>query len=205
MGIPFLAFGSLFVDVAHEVRDNETLPLDRHVLLSIREHASPILDSVLGTATLFGGALAIVLLTAVATALIWKYVGKRHALTVLSSVVGAVTLNLILKQLFGRDRPSLWQTLVTEHGFSFPSGHAMASSALGFSLIIALWNTRFRYVTACLAAIYVLVIGFSRLYLGVHYPTDVLAGWLLSGAWVVLVTYIYYPHRTSVKAPAEVK
>jgi undecaprenyl-diphosphatase len=116
-----------------------------------------------------------------------------------------VTLNLLLKELFGRDRPTLWETLVTEHGFSFPSGHAMASSALGFSIMVTLWNTRFRVPACIVAGFYIVLVGFSRLYLGVHYPTDVLAGWVLSGTWVILMLYVFYPQRARVKAPATPK
>ena len=107
-------------------------------------------------------------------------------------VGGAALLNMVLKLIFERPRPDLWEQLIIETSFSFPSGHAMASSALAFSVIAIAWNTRFRWYAVGVGVLFMLVIGFSRLYLGVHYPTDVLAGWFVSGAWVLLVALVVY-------------
>jgi len=73
----------------------------------------------------------------------------------------------------------------------------MLSAALGLVVIYIFWATRYRWPVAVAASLYVLVIGLSRLYLGVHYPTDIVAGWLVSGAWlvaVVVVTNSQYLH-----------
>jgi len=79
---------------------------------------------------------------------------------------------------------------VHEAGYSFPSGHAMASAALGLALAVALWNSRWRWWGLVFAVVYIAFVGYSRLYLGVHYPTDILAGWLVSGVWVLAIALL---------------
>ena len=79
---------------------------------------------------------------------------------------------------------------MTENGYSFHSGHAMASMALSASVIFLLWKTKYRLLAIIIGALYILTIGLTRMYLGEHYPSDILAGWLISLAWVVLVAFI---------------
>ncbi|MDF2461379.1 MAG: acid phosphatase, partial [Candidatus Saccharibacteria bacterium] len=107
--------------------------------------------------------------------------------TVVLSVAGAALLNLLLKASFQRDRPDLWESIVTETSYSFPSGHAMASSALAFSVMLVLWETKWRWLAVAVGTIYFVLVGVSRMYLGVHFPSDVVAGWCVSLAWVGIV------------------
>ena len=105
-------------------------------------------------------------------------------------MAGATVMNQVLKYIFERARPQLWEQLVHETSYSFPSGHAMVSAALGLAVVAALWNSRWRWWAVGVATVYILFVGFSRLYLGVHYPTDVLGGWLVSAAWVTAVALV---------------
>ena len=109
---------------------------------------------------------------------------------VLIGLGGAALLNIILKLLFERVRPDLWEQLVVETSFSFPSGHSMASAALAGVIIYFIIRSRLKVwlkSTAIAAAvIYVALVGFSRLYLGVHYPTDVVGGWLVTSLWLLV-------------------
>jgi undecaprenyl-diphosphatase len=107
-------------------------------------------------------------------------------------VGGGWLLNRSAKALFGRERPKLWESVAPETSLSFPSGHAMASMALIAALVVLLWPTRWRYPTIGLGGIFVLLVGLSRVYLGVHYPSDVLAGWIASFAWVMGVSVLLY-------------
>ena len=109
----------------------------------------------------------------------------------IAAVVGAGLLNLLLKATFQRDRPDLWEHIVTELTYSFPSGHAMASMALGSAMIMAFWRTRYRVVALIGGVFYIISIALTRLYLGVHYPTDIIAGWCAALAWVVFVKIIF--------------
>ena len=81
-------------------------------------------------------------------------------------------------------RPAELIAVLTEPGFSFPSGHAMSNMAFGYALTLVFWHTRWRWPVAALGLGWGLAVGLSRIYLGVHYPSDVLAGFAASVAWV---------------------
>jgi membrane-associated phospholipid phosphatase len=121
--------------------------------------------------------------TVVVLFLLWKKL-PREAFFFSVCTLGAGLVNLLAKLFFGRARPDLWASIAPESDYSFPSGHAMASMAVAAALVLMLWPTRFRWLTVALGLIYVLAIGLTRLYLGVHYPTDILGGWCASLAWV---------------------
>lgn len=188
--IALIVFVSLFTALADEVLEGDTLIVDNHILLSIYSHSSPVLNSIILHLTNFGGVMFVIGITAIIAGY-YMYRSKWQAFTqIVAGVGGAGLLNVILKLLFERDRPDLWHHLVFESTYSFPSGHAMGSSALAFSVVAILWHTKWRWLALSLASIYVLTIGFTRLYLGVHYPTDVIAGWCVSAAWVIAVATI---------------
>lgn len=188
----FLAVSIGFAALADEVHEGETLGLDRAILEGIHSYASPLWDSFFLTVTHLGDVVLVAGVTALLIIILSLKKKYTYALLVAAGVGGAALVNLILKFMFERARPDLWQQLVTETSFSFPSGHAMASAALACCVIAVFWRTKFRIPAAVLAALYTLVVGFSRLYLGVHYPTDVFGGWLLSTAWVLTIIGILY-------------
>lgn len=178
----------LFVQLAEEVAEHETLGFDQAVLRAVNTLASPGLDGVMVAITQLGGVVGVAVVTAGLLVLLWQKRMRRMAVLLAAGVGGAAALNVLLKAFFQRDRPELWERLVVENSYSFPSGHAMASSALACSLVVIFWPTRWRYLVVAGASIYMVFVGLSRLYLGVHYPTDVVAGWLVSGAWIAVVT-----------------
>ncbi len=176
-----------FIKLAWEVRERETLAFDEAVLTTINRFSTPFFDIFMPIATDIGGVIGVTALTVLFVALFIYKNEYRRALMVVVSVVGAVALNIVLKSIIARSRPDLWEQLIHETGYSFPSGHAMASAALGLGLAVALWNSRWRWWSFGFATAYILFVGFSRMYLGVHYPTDILAGWCVSGFWVLAV------------------
>lgn len=103
------------------------------------------------------------------------------------ATVGATILNLVLKDAFARVRPALWERIVDVQYYSFPSGHAMLSlvvyGMVGYLLVKVL--PRWKFVTLAATAFMVGLIGLSRLYLGVHWPTDVLAGYAAGSVWLI--------------------
>ena len=121
-----------------------------------------------------------------------------QTLFVLLSMVGSWLLNDAAKAFYGRERPALWNSAARQMWFGFPSGHAMASMALGTAVTILAWRTPARWVVLALSAVFVLAVSASRLYLGVHYPSDVLAGWCASLAWVIGLRMLILPraHRS---------
>lgn len=101
------------------------------------------------------------------------------------AIAGSALLNLGAKHLFARQRPSLWESITPESTYSFPSGHAMGSMTLAAVLVLLAWHTRWRWPLLVLAAGFVVLVGLSRIYLGVHYPSDILAGWTAALVWTV--------------------
>ncbi|MDB5856250.1 MAG: phosphoesterase PA-phosphatase related protein [Herminiimonas sp.] len=117
-------------------------------------------------------------------------------------VAGAALLNLIAKHAFLRTRPTLWSSISPEITYSFPSGHAMNTMAVVVALTVLLWNTSWRKVTLATGACFVLLVGLSRMYLGVHYPSDILAGWAASCFWVLGLTIVSKRFRARPPATA---
>lgn len=179
-----------FGKIAEEMHEQDTLPYDDAILNWLHQFQSHELDMIVKRITDTGDVLGISLICAGLIALLW-YLKKRAAMAQLAlGVLGAVGINLVLKSIFMRDRPALWEHFVTETSYSFPSGHAMASSALAFSAMVILWHTRLRWWAVGIGFVYMVLIGLTRLYLGVHYPTDVLAGWCVSAVWVAMVAVL---------------
>lgn len=186
----FLLLVVTFAYIAREVIRGETLGGDRLVLLRLNHFATPTFDSIVVGITSLGDVISIAVMT-LAVLLLLAFRRKWQAFTQVSfSLAGAAMLNFILKLLFERDRPRLWEQIIHESSYSFPSGHAMLTGAFVFALIVITWRTRYRWVVAGGGGVYLVAIGFSRLYLGVHYPTDIVAGWCASLAWVVTVATV---------------
>lgn len=193
LGIFFLLFlGAMigFVALAGEVHEGETLIVDQTILRTINEHSSPVLDQFFLVITNFGGTIAVVHITAITLALLMARKQYKHATIVAAAVGGAALINVVLKLIFERARPDLWEQFIVETSYSFPSGHAMISSVLAFAAIAVFWKTKWRLAVIISASLFTILIGFSRLYLGVHYPTDVLAGWFVSAAWALVVVAV---------------
>jgi undecaprenyl-diphosphatase len=140
--------------------------------------------------THLGGTVALGLATAIVAGLLAFERRYRPALLVLVAVLGGTALSWGLKRLLDRPRPDLVPHLVEAISPSFPSGHAMLSTVVYLTLGLLLARFEFaraatrQYVVAC-AVLLVLMIGASRVYLGVHWPSDVLAGWCLGAAWAI--------------------
>lgn len=169
--------------------------MDAQILLYINSLSTPWLDSVMLTVTHFGDVATVLLVTFFVASILYRFEKYQQLLFLVTSIAGALVVNSGLKLLFARQRPDLWELLTHESTFSFPSGHAALSSALALSIIILVWKTRWRWLATGVGAVYVIAIGFSRMYLGVHYPSDVLAGWFVSAICVYgaykLTSYIY--------------
>jgi undecaprenyl-diphosphatase len=186
--IPLWIFGAL----AEDVLDQESFFFDVPILLFMHMHATPVLDLLMIFFSLIGyrfGVVPIDLL--VVLIFLWR---RRwgDALFWSLAIGGAAILNLAAKQSFDRIRPQLWLSIAPETTFSFPSGHAMGSMALAAALVVLLWPTRWRWLTLVVGSVFVLLVGLSRVYLGVHYPSDIVAGWMASLAWVTGVSLVLY-------------
>ena len=191
----FMVFATsvlLFAFLADGVLDKDTQSVDVAILRGINSYSTPLLDRLVPLLTNTGGLIGGAVLAAVATTVLYVMQQKRKALVIVFSSAGALLLNLLLKAIFIRPRPEEWTRIVEETNYSFPSGHAMSSAALAFALIAVTWRTRWRWPVVVLTVLYTVMIGITRLYLGVHYPTDIIGGWFVSAAWVSIVVLMLY-------------
>ena len=193
--VVFLSFTAF--ELAGEVVEGDTLAFDERVLRSLRktdDPSVPIGPRWLRIAALditaLGGAPVLGLSVAAVVGFLLLQGMKRIALFVLAASAGGWLLNYILKTIFDRARPDVVPHLSDVVTLSFPSGHAMTSAAVYLTLGALLMRISARPATKfyCMAVAIVaaLLVGASRVYLGVHYPTDVFAGWLLGFAWALV-------------------
>ncbi|MEF2546159.1 phosphatase PAP2 family protein [Aurantimonas sp. E1-2-R+4] len=185
-----------FVSVAGEVVEGDTKGFDAEILLSLRNPADA--SDPLGPRwaeefgrdmTAFGGTGALVLITLFAAGFLWMQGKRRSMLLVLAAIGSGFLMSQLLKYGFDRPRPSLVPHGSFVYTASFPSGHAMMSAVtyLTLAILVARVQTQ-RRVRAFLIGVAVfltVLVGVSRVYLGVHWPSDVLAGWTAGAAWAV--------------------
>ncbi|WP_201982507.1 phosphatase PAP2 family protein [Hymenobacter rubidus] len=180
----FLAPWLLFLEIAEEIWEGNGFPGDQSILQFLHAHASPTMDAVALWFARAGGPWATLVLEGLII-LGLLLVRQYRALGFFALAVGgAGLLNLFAKYILSRARPALWVSLSPETSYSFPSGHSMAAAALAATLGVMLWRTRFRRPALVLGTLWALGMGWSRVYLGVHFPSDVLAGWVGSLGWV---------------------
>jgi membrane-associated phospholipid phosphatase len=184
--IIYLLILSIVAWLCTEVWEREAFSFDRSLLLWIHQFATPQLDRVMLFITAVGDpptVITIFMITIAWLGLQQRYIdGMRFAIVCL----GGILLNQMMKLFFAKPRPELWQRLIVETSFSFPSGHAVGSIVVyGFiAYILAKQLPRSKQYVYMAATIIIGAIGFSRLYLGVHYPTDVIAGYGVGILWL---------------------
>lgn len=186
-----------FLALADEVREGETVPLDRAIMLLFRDPADPSrplgppgMDSAVRDITALGGWVVISLVTFGVVGRLLLAGRRRQAVLVLVAIVGAAFLVESIKDIVERPRPDLVPHGVVTYTHSFPSGHATGGAATYLTLgaLLARFEPRRRLKVFALsvAVVITLLIGLSRIYLGVHWPSDVLAGWTLGACWALL-------------------
>ncbi|MGI8911935.1 MAG: phosphatase PAP2 family protein [Rubrobacteraceae bacterium] len=183
-----------FAEITEEVIEGESRRFDRAVLLWIHANLPAWLDAPMRLVTALGYYSVVIPLLAVSVLLFYRWGWKLSATLLLVSTAGGTLLTTVLKAVFRRARPEVFDSGYTASFYSFPSGHATVAAGFygALTLLIAYrLRGRARWAVAVSGVLLVLLIGFSRLYLGVHYPTDVLAGYLAAPLWVISVGVVY--------------
>jgi undecaprenyl-diphosphatase len=166
---------------------------DERLLLALHSLSQPWLDS-LFIATTHTGDILLVLPVLAMFAYLWRRSEKiATALLVVSAVVFPL-VSIVVKEQFGRPRQNLFPSLVAEHTFSFPSGHTLTAVGVYGLIAVLLWQRGYRLL-AMLSGIWVFMIALSRVYLGAHYPSDVLAS--LALGTIVLIIILFIDRRLS--------
>ena len=181
----------VFAQIADEVVEKETTTTDTQILQAIRRLHTPLLDQIMVGITFLGQPSVLVVFSlSLGIGLLFQR-RRSEATTLAIAAIGAAGLNYWLKELFARDRPALWDRVVDVRYYSFPSGHAMVSVVM-YGLIgylLAKTFPRWRVLIFILTIGLIVAIGFSRLYLGVHWPTDIAAGYAAGLVWLIACIY----------------
>ncbi|MBE9185469.1 phosphatase PAP2 family protein [Microcoleus sp. LEGE 07076] len=186
LGVAALAMWG-FATIAEEVLEKETYAFDKSILLYLRSLHDPVRDRIMLALTFFGEPNLLLMLSVSLGIMLWVRQHRSEAITIAITGAGAVGLNMLLKQIFARDRPQLWERAVEVKFYSFPSGHAMISMVV-YGLLGYLLGSRFpkqRWLIYSLTVVLIAAIGLSRLYLGVHWPTDIIAGYIAGFVWLL--------------------
>ncbi|HEX7980938.1 MAG TPA: phosphatase PAP2 family protein [Gemmatimonadaceae bacterium] len=188
VGIVVAIAGTLaFAELAERVRKGYTQQLDVAALQWLGAHHTPWLTTIMTEVTPLGTGIVVMTIVGVTTAFLWHTEHKISAQLLLAATAGNIILNNVLKLYFDRARPSVFEWQTHAASSSFPSGHAMSATVVYGTVAYLLarlqkhgWS---RAITLVTAIIMIALICLTRLYLGVHYPSDVLGGIIVGLAW----------------------
>jgi len=194
VGLGACLFLLIFLSLAGEVTEGDTLAFDTKILQTLRSPTDPSkpigpewMESTLLDLTALGGSPVLLLVVFAVVGFLVLQARYRTALFVWVASLSGELLNLALKQAFNRPRPAIVPHLRVVFSTSFPSGHAMESAIVYLTLGALLMRFADSRLTKlyCLgvAMLLTVLVGISRVYLGVHYPTDVIGGWLIGFMW----------------------
>ena len=184
-----IGFMLLFVKLAEDVINDELKIFDQTIINLFNPIRSPLTTQIMKVITTMGSPLVMITLGLIT----WFYFFKirKHfwdSTMVITALAGSWLMNELLKWIFHRRRPDVLQ-LIRVSGYSFPSGHAMVSFAFYGMLAYLIWINvkakKLKYLLSSFFLLLILAIGISRIYLGVHYPSDVIAGFSAGGLWLI--------------------
>ena len=186
----------IIANLAGEVLEGDTQQFDEWMLSALRKADNPSmpigppwLEQVAFDLTALGGPTVLGLMVAAVVGFLVLHGAMRNAVFVLVACGGGWLLNNVLKELFARERPDVVPHLREVMSLSFPSGHALTSAVVFLTLgalLMRVAETRLvKFYLMAVAMVLTLLVGLTRVYLGVHYPTDVLAGWLIGMSWAL--------------------
>lgn len=188
-----LAIGILFFvgDLAEDIAEGQTIRFDSSVRDHIHQFASPTLTTVMQTASFLGSTLFLIFLGIIIVIIFFLLKRPRASVIFIITTVGSSILLAALKFAFKRARPEPFFNTLLPASYSFPSGHSLASfcfyGALAAIIVARVEKLWLKIIIWSLAIILIALIGISRIYLGVHYPSDVLAGYAVGFIWVMTI------------------
>ena len=186
--IIFFLFFVIFLAIAEDVFEQEIFEFDSVVYYFLVNNRNEVLNNFFKIITQFGSAIVLIIITILCVIFIRD---KKYKILVPANLVTIAIINIVLKNFFLRPRPNELR-LIEETGYSFPSGHAMASTAF-YGLLIYIVHEKvenkiLRNTICIMLGLLILLISISRIYVGVHYTSDVIAGTCFSIAYLILIT-----------------
>ena len=184
---------AVFTWLGREILTGLTPALDEQIRQAVHEAASPTLTGIMRAASRYGGPAGLIPVGLVLVLAFLIRGWRRGAILVLVTIAGAGLLDILLKLSFGRARPAPFFDYALPLTASFPSGHALfAASFFGGLAVLVSHRVRhllLRVIVWVVAIGIIALVGLSRIYLGVHYPSDVLAGYAAATVWVTAVAF----------------
>ncbi|WP_003542469.1 phosphatase PAP2 family protein [Desulfotomaculum nigrificans] len=182
-------FTGIFIKLADELREQDLYRFDYPIIQLVQSYIDPQLTGVMKFFTFIGSGKVIVVLLIISMFLMVRRKKNWEAVFLLTAASGGALFNLLLKWHFHRIRPSI-HPLIKETGYSFPSGHSMEAiifyGMLGYFLCLFFESKFLQRLSVMGATGIILLVGLSRIYLGVHYPSDVLAAYAAGGVWLII-------------------
>lgn len=184
---------ALFVILAKTYDTDFVEYMDIQAIKNIQMLEQANLTFVMEFFSFIGDTIRVIFISIIILVILYKVFHQRIELILFIIVlIGSTTFNVLLKNFFQRDRPNLFRMII-EDGYSFPSGHTMAALSLYGIVSFLVWRhipkQSGRIILICISAIFILGIGISRIYLGAHYPSDVLGAYLISGSWLMFTIW----------------
>ena len=189
-----------FASLVGEYHEKAVFPFDAPILDTLHSYTTPSLDRFFIIMTRLGYLWGVMPLDVMVLVFLLFRRRFRDGLFFGIAIIGSAVLNIVAKNHYARLRPDLWLSIAPETTYSFPSGHAMGSITLAMTLIILCWPTRARWPSVIGGIVFVVLVGTSRVYLGVHYPSDILAGWTAATAWTFGI-YMLVDQKAPVPPP----
>ncbi|WOV84174.1 phosphatase PAP2 family protein [Sporosarcina jeotgali] len=188
-----LVLAAVFGYVASSIGNGSIVQFDTPIINFVQGAEAPWLTNVMKLFTFIGSTKAVLAISLITLGLLLYFRQKAQTILFLIVISGTAALNLVLKLFFQRARPDL-NRLIEISGYSFPSGHTMMATSLYIILAFILWRNaknsgRILYVIASFSMIFMICV--SRIYLGVHYPSDIAGGISASTFWLLLATSVY--------------
>ncbi|MDK8192675.1 phosphatase PAP2 family protein [Paenibacillus sp. UMB7766-LJ446] len=206
ISIPLLSAAlclAVFSIIALSISDNQIHRFDDSLITWIQGMESQGMTRWMELFTWIGSGIPVVIITILSMVVLYVFLKHRRELLFLGCVIaGSAILNTLLKLMFHRARPTIHR-IIEVSGYSFPSGHSMAAFSLYGGLAFLIWKhiptAVGRVLMIIVSAMFILMIGMSRIYLGVHYPSDVVGGYFMSGCWLAVCIWFYqrYLERVS--------
>jgi undecaprenyl-diphosphatase len=191
-----IGFGAIFGYIAFAIGNESIAPFDTAVIGFVQGLEAKWLTTFMKLISWIGSGYVVAPIAVIGFVVLFFVLHNRpQAFLFIVVIAGSVVFNSLLKKYFKRERPDIHQ-IIEENGFSFPSGHSMMALALYAIIAFIAWryvkSLGGRVVLLLLSAFMIIIIGTSRIYLGVHYPSDVVGGFAVSAFWVTIAITVYW-------------